>query len=341
MNVYAASHLSSNSAHAATCVDFGTIQKLLESDMQQVDHIIRSSLSSDVLLIQHIAEHIINGGGKRLRPALVLLAAQAAGYQGTQHYRTAAIVEFIHTATLLHDDVVDESDLRRGKKTAHTLWGNSASILVGDFLYSRAFQLMVELDSMPIMKLLANTTNAIAQGEVLQLMHLNNPDTDESAYLKVIERKTGVLFSAATQLGAILAKLSTTEAQSYADYGLNLGMAFQITDDILDYTSDSTTLGKNIGDDLAEGKATLPIIYAMRQGSNDERSLIRKTLETGDITHMPLILSALERTQAMSYATACAQVYADRAREAISGVTTSKHQQAMLDLVDYSIQRKF
>ncbi|MCB1571810.1 MAG: polyprenyl synthetase family protein, partial [Xanthomonadales bacterium] len=228
--------------------------------MSAVNALIRSRLASDVVLINQISEHIISSGGKRLRPMLHLLAARAAGYQGNDHVPLAALIEFIHTSTLLHDDVVDESDLRRGRKTANALWGNAASVLVGDFLYSRSFQMMVELDSMRIMRILADTTNRIAEGEVLQLLNIGNADTSEQAYLDVIERKTAVLFSAATRLGAVLAGLPRDQEEALARYGLDLGYAFQIADDVLDYVSDAETLGKNIGDDLAEGKPTLPVI---------------------------------------------------------------------------------
>src|SRR5688572_5785647 len=244
------------------------IQRLAADDMAAVDALIRRRLASDVVLINQISEHIVAAGGKRLRPMLVVLAARALG-GGAGAHQLAAIVEFIHTSTLLHDDVVDESDLRRGRRTANALWGNAPSVLVGDFLYSRSFQLMVELDSMPVMRVLADTTNRIAEGEVLQLLHVHNPDTDEAAYLRVIERKTAVLFAAATRLGAMQAGASAEVQQRLHDFGMNLGLAFQIADDVLDYTADAADLGKNLGDDLAEGKATLPLIHAMAH-SNDE-----------------------------------------------------------------------
>jgi len=244
---------------------FSDVQALASADMARVDGLIRPRLASDVVLINQVAEHIIGGGGKRLRPMLVLLAAQASGYRGHDHVLLAAVVEFIHTATLLHDDVVDESDLRRGRQTANALWGNAASVLVGDFLYSRSFQMMVEADDMRVMRLLADTTNQIAEGEVLQLLNVHNPDTDEAAYLRVIERKTAVLFAAATRLGGLLAGMPAGHEEALARFGLNLGFAFQIADDVLDYVSDAGTLGKNIGDDLAEGKATLPLIYAIER----------------------------------------------------------------------------
>src|SRR5512142_2291936 len=260
---------------------FADAQALAAADMKSVDALIRARLASDVVLINQIAEHIIGGGGKRLRPMLVLLAAQALGYTGRLHVLLAAVVEFIHTATLLHDDVVDESDLRRGRQTANALWGNAASVLVGDFLYSRAFQMMVEADDMRVMRLLADTTNQIAEGEVLQLLNVHNPDTDEAAYLRVIERKTAVLFAAATRLGALLAGVPAAQQEALARYGLNLGYAFQIADDVLDYVSDAGTLGKNVGDDLAEGKPTLPLIYAIEKSAPAEAGKLRRAITEG------------------------------------------------------------
>jgi octaprenyl-diphosphate synthase len=243
------------------------IQALAADDMAAVDALIRRRLASDVVLVNQVAEHIVAAGGKRLRPMLLLLAARAFGHGGADAHQLAAVIEFIHTATLLHDDVVDESDLRRGRKTANALWGNAPSVLVGDFLYSRSFQLMVELDRIEVMRVLADTTNAIAEGEVLQLLHVRNPDTDEAAYLRVIERKTAVLFAAATRLGAFLAGADAASQQRLHAYGLNLGYAFQIADDVLDYSADEAVLGKHLGDDLAEGKATLPLIHAMAHSS--------------------------------------------------------------------------
>ena len=235
-------------------LDYAGVRALAEGDMQRIDALIRQRLASDVVLINQIADHIIAGGGKRLRPMLHALAARAAGYAGDKHVKLAAVIEFIHTSTLLHDDVVDESDLRRGRKTANALWGNAASVLVGDFLYSRSFQMMVELDDMRIMRILADTTNTIAQGEVLQLLNIGNADVDEAAYLAVIERKTAVLFAAATRLGGVLGGLPAAPEEALASYGLNLGYAFQIADDVLDYVSDAGTLGKNIGDDLPKAR---------------------------------------------------------------------------------------
>jgi octaprenyl-diphosphate synthase len=323
----------------ATPTRFPDVQGLAAPDMRRVDALIRARLASDVVLINQVAEHIVGGGGKRLRPMLVLLAAHAAGYTGTDHVQAAAIVEFIHTATLLHDDVVDESGLRRGRPTANSLWGNSASILVGDFLYSRSFQLMVELDRMRIMQVLADTTNAIAEGEVLQLLHLNNPDTDEQAYLAVIERKTAVLFAAAARLGAILANLPREREDAFAAYGMALGMAFQIADDVLDYVADAKTLGKNLGDDLAEGKATLPLIRTLALADGERAARIRATIQSGDLAALPEIVAAIRECGALDYSRACAARYAERARAAIADLPDTPWTAALRVLADYAITR--
>jgi octaprenyl-diphosphate synthase len=257
------------------------IQALAREPMGAVDRLIRDRLASDVVLINQVAEYIVGAGGKRLRPMLLLLAAGSAGGSGAidgRAHQLAAVVEFIHTATLLHDDVVDESDMRRGRRTANSVWGNAASVLVGDFLYSRSFQLMVELQRMEVMQLLADTTNRIAEGEVLQLLHIRNPDTDEAAYLRVIERKTAVLFAAATRLGGLLADAPAAQCDALEAFGLDLGYAFQIADDVLDYAADAEALGKNLGDDLAEGKPTLPLIYALKHGSDEQRTIIRASI---------------------------------------------------------------
>ena len=318
---------------------FADAQALAAADMAAVDALIRARLASDVVLINQIAEHIIGGGGKRLRPMLVLLAAQAAGYAGRDHVLLAAVVEFIHTATLLHDDVVDESDLRRGRKTANALWGNAASVLVGDFLYSRSFQMMVEANDMRVMRLLADTTNQIAEGEVLQLLNIHNPDTDEAAYLRVIERKTAVLFAAATRLGGLLAGVSGAQEQALADYGLNLGFAFQIADDVLDYVSDAGTLGKNIGDDLAEGKATLPLIYAIERAAPAHAASLKRAIETGGLDSLDNIVAAIRDSGALERARQKAQTYADAAKAALSTLPHSTAHDALLVLTEYAINR--
>ena len=323
----------------APATDLAAILALVSADMSAVNDLIRRRLASDVVLINQIGEHIISAGGKRLRPMLVLLAARALGYQGDAHVQAAAIIEFIHTSTLLHDDVVDESDLRRGRKTANALWGNAASVLVGDFLYSRSFQLMVELDSMRIMRILADTTNAIAEGEVLQLLHVHNPDTDESAYLRVIERKTAVLFAAATRLGAVLAGANAAVEQAMSEFGLALGYAFQIADDVLDYTADADTLGKNLGDDLAEGKATLPVIHCMSHCDDALRQRIAQAIETGDLQAMPEIVNAIHAHGSLDYSRAVAERYAAQATEALQCCPPSAFKDALLGLARYAIDR--
>jgi octaprenyl-diphosphate synthase len=315
------------------------VQQLVAADMGEVDALIRARLASDVVLNNQIAEHVVAAGGKRLRPMLHLLAARAAGYGGREHLQLAAVIEFIHTATLLHDDVVDESDLRRGRKTANALWGNAASVLVGDFLYSRSFQLMVELERMAVMRILADTTNAIAEGEVLQLLHVHNPDTDEGAYLRVIERKTAVLFGAATRLGAVLADAGPAVERALADYGLNLGYAFQIADDVLDYTADADALGKNLGDDLAEGKATLPVIHAMQHGDAATRARIRRAIEDGDVDAMPDIVAAIRQCGSLAYSERRAREYADAALAALAPLAPNPQLEALRALALYAVDR--
>ncbi len=316
-----------------------SIQTLAHDEMQQVDTLIRARLSSEVLLINQISEHIIAAGGKRLRPLLTVLAAKAMGYNGQQHTALAAIIEFIHTATLLHDDVVDESDLRRGRKTANALWGNAPSVLVGDFLYSRAFQLMIELDSMSIQKRLADTTNQIAEGEVLQLLHVHNPNIDEATYRHVIERKTAVLFSAATGLAAHIANATEAMQEQMNAFGLHLGLAFQIADDVLDYTGDAEALGKNLGDDLHEGKATLPLIHALSLADETVKKRLRDIIENGDATAMPEVLNAIEQAGSLQYSLDQAQQHAQLAKQALNDVPDSEWKQALLALADYSISR--
>ncbi len=315
------------------------VQSLAADGMQAVNALIRNRLASDVVLINQISEHIIHSGGKRLRPMLHLLAAEAAGYRGNDHVALAALIEFIHTSTLLHDDVVDESDLRRGRKTANALWGNAASVLVGDFLYSRSFQMMVELDSMRVMRILADTTNRIAEGEVLQLLNIGNADTDERAYLDVIERKTAVLFAAATRLGAVLAGLPPAQEEALARYGLDLGYAFQIADDVLDYVSDAGTLGKNIGDDLAEGKPTLPVIHAIANSPPALAASLRRAIESGGLDSLDNIVAAIRDSGAIDYANARAHAYAASAKSALAALPPSPARDALDVLADYSVDR--
>ena len=318
------------------------IQALAAADMAAVDALIRSRLASDVVLINQVAEHIVSAGGKRLRPMLVVLAGQATAGPagaGADHHQLAAIVEFIHTSTLLHDDVVDESDLRRGRSTANAIWGNAASVLVGDFLYSRSFQLMVELDRMEVMQVLADTTNRIAEGEVLQLLHVRNPDTDEAAYLRVIERKTAVLFAAGTRLGALASGADAATQQALYDYGMNLGYAFQIADDVLDYTADAADLGKNLGDDLAEGKATLPLIHAMAGSDAATRERLRAIVQDGDSTSMPEVLAAIHATGGLDYSRRRAMDYAVAAEAALAGLPESEALAALRGLARYAVER--
>ena len=318
---------------------FADVLALARADMEAVDALIRRRLASDVVLVNQVAEHIVNGGGKRLRPMLHLLAARAAGYRGREHLQLAAVIEFIHTSTLLHDDVVDESDLRRGRKTANAVWGNAASVLVGDFLYSRSFQMMVEVDSMRVMRILADTTNRIAEGEVLQLLNIGNPDTSERAYLDVIERKTAVLFAAATRLGAVLGDLPREQEDALAAYGLQLGYAFQIADDLLDYVSDAGTLGKNIGDDLAEGKPTLPLIYAIARGTPEQAASLRRAIETGGLDSLDNIVAAIRDSGALELTRAKAQAHAAAARAALAPLPASVERDALGLLADYAVDR--
>ena len=319
--------------------DFSQVREFAAGDMQRVDLLVRQRLTSDVVLINQIANHIVGGGGKRLRPILHLLAAGAAGYAGEQHIKLAAIIEFIHTSTLLHDDVVDESDLRRGRKTANALWGNAASVLVGDFLYSRSFQLMVELEDMRIMRILADTTNTIAAGEVLQLLNIGNADVTEAAYLSVIERKTAVLFAAATELGGVLGKLPESQVAALRRYGMELGYAFQIADDLLDYVSDPGTLGKNIGEDLLEGKPTLPLIYAMETADAAHAQLIRHAVQQGGSEALAPIIATIRDSDALERTRACAECHAQAAHEALAALPDSPQRHALAQLADYSVRR--
>ncbi len=328
-------------ADASRPADFADVRDLAASDMQRVDALIRHRLSSDVVLINRIADHIIAGGGKRLRPMLHTLAAGAAGYRGEQHIKLAAVIEFIHTSTLLHDDVVDESDLRRGRETANALWGNAASVLVGDFLYSRSFQLMVELDDMRVMRILADTTNTIAEGEVLQLLNIGNADVSEASYLAVIERKTAVLFAAATELGGILGGLPDAQVAALREYGMQLGYAFQIADDLLDYVSDADTLGKNIGDDLAEGKPTLPLIYALEKADPEQAQSLRHAIEHGGLDSLDRIIAAIRDSGALERTHERALAHAQVARDALVSLQPSAYRDALVTLADYSVQRTF
>jgi octaprenyl-diphosphate synthase len=318
-----------------------TIRAPIAEDLAQVDEVIRDRLSSEVVLIRTIGEYIIGSGGKRLRPALVLLAASAFRPAAHSRHELAAVIEFIHTATLLHDDVVDESSLRRGRKTANAEFGNAASVLVGDFLYSRAFQMIVEAGSLRIMSVLADATNVIAEGEVLQLLNVHDADTDEESYLRVIRYKTAKLFEAATQVGAILGGASAVHEQAMAEYGMHLGTAFQVIDDVLDYSGDLTETGKNLGDDLAEGKPTLPLIHAMRAGTAAERELVRHAIEHGGKADLQGVVAAIHRVGALDYARARAREEADIAIARLEGLPDSACRDSLLQLADFSVERKF
>jgi octaprenyl-diphosphate synthase len=322
-------------------VTIEAIRKFIASDMDAVDRVIRARLHSDVALIRQVAEYIIGSGGKRLRPAILILSAGAFGYRGTQHHDLAAVIEFIHTATLLHDDVVDESALRRGRATANSLFGNAASVLVGDFVYSRSFQIMVSMDNMRVLKVLADATNIIAEGEVLQLMNCNNPDIDERRYLQVIRYKTAKLFEAATRLGAILGGASQEDEDAVGSYGTHLGTAFQLIDDVLDYSGDQTTTGKNVGDDLAEGKATLPLIYAMEHGTAEQAALIRGAIEQGGLADLSAVLAAIEQTGAIEYARRQAEAESRTAGEALARLPDTPYRDYMLQLADFAVTRTY
>ena len=308
--------------------------------MEAVNDVIRQRLSSDVALVNQLGHYIIDSGGKRLRPMLAVLTARAYGYEGDKHQLLAAIVEFIHTATLLHDDVVDESDMRRGQQTANALFGDAASVLVGDFLYSRAFEMMVDVGSMRVMEILAQTTNVIAEGEVMQLLNVHDADTTEERYREVIHCKTAKLFEAATRLGAVLCDRPQEEEEAIARYGVHLGAAFQLIDDVLDYSSSSEDMGKNVGDDLAEGKPTLPLIYAMAQGDEAQSALIRKAIEQGGYDMIDEVQAVIQETGALDYTRAVAQEEADKAIEQLAHLPNSEYRQALEILALFSVQRK-
>ncbi len=322
-------------------MDLAAIRGLTADDMQAVDALIIDRLKSDVVLINQIGSYIVNSGGKRLRPLIVLLAARSLGYQGNRHIDLAAIVEFIHTATLLHDDVVDGSDLRRSRETANAVWGNAASVLVGDFLYSRAFEMMVDVNLMRVMEILSHATNRIAEGEVLQLLNCKNPDTSETQYLEVILRKTATLFEAGARLGAVLCGADAAAESAIATYGLHLGMAFQLVDDALDYSSSNEELGKNIGDDLAEGKPTLPLIQAMRQGTTEQAQLVRAAIEHGGAGQAESIMKIIESTDAIAYTARLARREAEIAKQALDRLPPSRFREALAGLADFSVSRSY
>jgi octaprenyl-diphosphate synthase len=322
-------------------MSFESVKALVGDDLRQVDHVIRQRLASDVVLVNQIAEYIVGGGGKRLRPLVVVVAARACGYTGERHAEAAAIIEFIHTATLLHDDVVDGSTLRRGRDTANEVWGAEASVLVGDYVYSRAFEMMVALDDMRIMDVMATATNRIAEGEVLQLMNAHDPETTEERYFDVIYRKTAKLFEAGTQIAAILAGADAAVESGMARYGKHLGAAFQLIDDVLDYRADRDELGKNLGDDLAEGKPTLPLIYALKMGTDEQRAVVRTSIEQGGAPDLPRITAAIESTGGLAYTARLARREAALAVEALADLPDSAYKQALRELADFAVERTY
>ncbi|QEL65805.1 octaprenyl-diphosphate synthase [Oryzomicrobium terrae] len=322
-------------------VNLDQLYALIAPDMKAVDAVIRQQLHSDVVLVRQVAEYIVNSGGKRLRPALVLLSAGALGYQGTRHHELAAVVEFIHTATLLHDDVVDESSLRRGRDTANALFGNAASVLVGDFLYSRAFQMMVSVGNMRVMEVLSSATNIIAEGEVLQLMNCHDANVDEARYLQVIHYKTAKLFEAATQLGAILGGASAELEAGLAAYGMHVGTAFQLIDDVLDYSGEEAETGKHLGDDLAEGKPTLPLIYAMQHGTPEQAAAVRHAIEEGGRDDFPAVLAAIRATGALDHTREQAKVEVAKAEAAIAALPSSTYKDSLLELSSFAVARSY
>jgi octaprenyl-diphosphate synthase len=322
-------------------MDILAIQNLMNHDMQAVNAMIHKRLHSEVELVNSVGHYIVNSGGKRLRPMLVLLSASAFNYQGNDHIKLAAIIEFIHTATLLHDDVVDASELRRGQQTANSLWGNEASVLVGDFLYSRSFQLMAELKNMRVMEILSTATNIIAEGEVLQLLNCYEPNTTETDYLRVIRSKTAKLFEAGAQLGAVITEQSASNEQAIAKYGMHLGTAFQLIDDVLDYSSNSEEIGKNIGDDLAEGKPTLPVIYALKYGTAEQQDVLRDAIKNGKKDNINEVISIINSTKAIDYTRKVAREEADMAIAALTTLPSSPYTDALYALAEFSINRSY
>lgn len=317
------------------------IQSCILADIDAVNIVIQKSLYSDVVLVNQVAHYIINSGGKRLRPMLVLLSAGLFGKIRPEHHQLAAVIEFIHTATLLHDDVVDESSKRRGQNTANALFGNAASVLVGDFVYSRAFQMMVAVKNMRVMEVLSNATNVIAEGEVLQLLNVHNAEITDEAYLQVIHYKTAKLFEAATQLGAILSSASASDEEALSKYGMHVGTAFQLIDDVLDLSGNANEIGKNLGDDLNEGKPTLPLLYAMQHGTSAEAEIIKRAIENGGLDDLSIILNVVERTGALSHVRKVAATESELACAAIAHFTDSPHKQAMLSLARFAASRNY
>ena len=321
--------------------DLEAIRALVTDDLKAVDQLIQDKLHSDVVLVNQVSSYIIHSGGKRLRPLLVLLCANALGYEGIQHRNLAAIVEFIHTATLLHDDVVDTSTLRRGNKTANALWGNEAAVLVGDFLYSRAFQMMVEIDDMRVMQILADTTNVIAEGEVMQLMNCHDPNITMEQYLQVIRAKTAKLFEAAGRLPAVISGCTAEIEDMTARYALHLGVAFQVVDDALDYCGSAGEIGKNLGDDLSEGKPTLPLIHVINHGTPAQAALVRKAIEKGGLDLIDDVIDAVVSTKAIDYTARAARAEAELALDAVGGLPNSSYKHALEALAEFSVNRSY
>ena len=315
--------------------------KVVASDFAAVDQLITNSLSSNVPLVEEISTYLIQAGGKRLRPLLVLLAANACGYQSDKHIQLAAVIEFLHTAMLLHDDVVDDSNLRRGRKTVNATWGNPASVLVGDFLHSRAFEMMVDMGNMRVMEILSRATNTIAEGEVQQLGNIRNPDTTEASYLQVISRKTAMLFEAASHAGSVIADASQEQEQALRGYGLHLGLAFQLIDDILDYEGTTADLGKNVGDDFAEGKVTLPLIVAMRNGDDAQRAFIRNAILNGDVSDMDQLLATVKTTGGLQYTNDMAHAEIVKAVSCLALLPASDYTSAMQTLAHFAVERSY
>lgn len=342
-DTYETKTLTASQANIATetSVNLDSIRELIADDMSNVDTLIQLKLYSKVGLIDQLGHYIVNSGGKRLRPALVLLSARAFGYKGDEHINLAAIIEFIHTATLLHDDVVDASAMRRGQATANQRWGNEASVLVGDFVYSRAFQMMVKTDSLRVMEILADTTNTIAEGEVQQLLNRQNPETSEENYMMVIRNKTAKLFEAGAQLGAVISDQSEEYEEAMRCYGLHLGNAFQLVDDALDYSSSSSELGKNVGDDLAEGKPTLPLLYALWNSNEQQASIIRGAIENGGLDVIDPILAAIKQTGAIEYTQNKAREEAEAAINCLEGLPQSEYLNALKTLAKFSVLRTY
>ena len=336
----APSQISARPASARS-VDLDSIQALVKTDLDAVNEVIRTQLRSDVGLVNDLGEYIVNSGGKRLRPIVVLLAARACACKSSQYIDLAAVIEFIHTATLLHDDVVDGSDLRRGKETANAHWGNEAAVLVGDFVYSRAFEMMVAIGDMRVMDVMSHTTNKIAEGEVLQLINCGNPDTTEAEYLEVIQRKTAQLFQAGTRIGAIISGASDEVIEGMAQYGQHLGIAYQLVDDLLDYSDSSQDIGKNVGDDLAEGKPTLPLINAMQNGSPEQVQLLREAIKNGQRERIELVKKTIHNTGSMDYTANLARKHASLAEDALANIPNSSFRGALIDLVHFCVSRTY